>query len=100
RHEVGEAADQQLGPALREIWQRRALLLPLFLGQVTVFMADTAAAVWAPPVLTRDFHLQPAQFGGWMGLVVLASGVVGSVLGGIAADIGHKRDPRGGILFG
>jgi len=100
RHEVGEAADQPLGPALREIWERRAMLLPLFLGQVTVVMADTAAAVWAAPVLTRDFHLQPAQFGGWMGLVVLASGIVGSVLGGVAADIGHKRDPRGGILFG
>jgi MFS family permease len=100
RHELGEAAGGPLGPALHEMWERRRLLIPLFLGQVTVVMADTAAAIWAAPVLTRDYHLQPADFGGWVGLVVLLSGVVGSAAGGVAADLGHKGKIPGGILIG
>ena len=35
-----------------------------------------------------------------MGLAVLVSGIVGSVLGGFAADVGQKGVHRGGILAG
>jgi MFS family permease len=100
RRELGAAAGQPLLPALREMWRRRGLLAPLFLGQVAVVMADISGTVWAAPVLTRNFRLQPADFAGWMGLVVLAAGALGSVLGGFAADVGHRRDTRGGILVG
>lgn len=99
RLEVGEAG-AALGPALRALWARRRFLLPLFIGQISVVMADTAATVWAAPVLTRDFHLQPAEFGGWMGLSLLVAGVLGAVFGGLSADFGHRSRRRGGILFG
>lgn len=98
RREVGiHSAD--IGTALAEIWRRRNLLAPLFLGQVTVVMADVAANIWAAPVLTRAYNLQPEQFSGWMGLVILLSGLVGAVLGGVGADFGHKSKLRGGILI-
>ena len=100
RHELGDAAGAPLGVALRAIWQRRALLAPLFLGQVTVVMADAAAAVWAAPVLVRDYGQQPAQFGAWLGGIVLLSGLLGSIIGGIAADFGQKGRVPGGILGG
>jgi MFS family permease len=99
RHEVLES-NPALGPALREIWDRRAFLLPLFVGQVGVVMADTAAGIWAAPVLTRDYHLQPSQFAGWMGLTLLLAGVVGSLVGGVGADLGQKSRLRGGLLLG
>lgn len=99
RREVGDAS-ANVGAALRALWERRGLLGPLFLGQVTVVMADAAAGIWAAPVLTRHYNLQPEQFGGWMGLVLLGSGLVGAMLGGLSADLGHKSKIKGGILLG
>lgn len=99
RREVAETSPA-LATALRELWQRRTLLAPLFLGQVTVVMADAAASIWAAPVLERHYGLTPDQFGGWMGLVILGSGIVGAVAGGFAADFGHKSKIQGGILLG
>ena len=42
----------------------------------------SAAGIWAAPVLTRSYHQTPDQFAGWMGLVILGSGVVGAIVGG------------------
>lgn len=99
RHEISEA-NPALSVALRELWERRGLLAPLFIGQVTVVMADAAASIWAAPVLERHYNLTPEQYGGWMGGVILASGIVGAVFGGFAADFGHKSKIKGGILIG
>jgi MFS family permease len=100
RHETGNAPDAALAPVLRELWTRRGFLAPLFIGQVSVVMADTAAAIWATPVLMRNHGLQPAQFSAWLGGIILLSGIVGSTLGGFAADYGQKSQRRGGILWG
>lgn len=100
RQEIESTTQLALADAARAIWQRRGLLIPLFLGQVSVVMADTAAGVWAAPVLERSYGLKPEQFAGWMGLVILASGIVGAVLGGLFADFGHKSRIKGGILIG
>ncbi|MBI3438421.1 MAG: MFS transporter [Proteobacteria bacterium] len=98
----GEIIDKHasLRTALAEIWERRALLAPLFLGQVTVVMADAAAGIWAAPVLARNYNQTPEQFAGWMGLVLLGSGVVGAVFGGFAADFGQRLKLKNGILVG
>ena len=83
-----------------ELWQRRAFLIPLFVGQTGVVMADAAAGIWASPVLERHYGLQPADFGGWLGGLVLLGGVIGAILGGFIADWGQKSGRRGGLLFG
>lgn len=100
RKEISETVHTSLGPALRAIWARRALLAPLFVGQVSVVMADTAATIWAAPVLSRSYGVSPEEFAGWMGLVILVSAVLGSFLGGFAADAGHKSTVKAGILIG
>lgn len=82
------------------LWSMRPFLVPLFGGQVGVVMADAAAAIWAAPVLSREFGLTPDQFAGWMGLAIFGSGMTGSILGGIAADRGVRGGKRGGILAG
>jgi MFS family permease len=75
-------------------------LIPLFAGQVTVVMADAAAAIWAAPVLSRNYGLSPEQFAGWMGVMIFGTGVAGAILGGFAADLGQKSGRHGGLLLG
>jgi len=100
RLESGQAQGGNLRAALRELWSYRRFLLPLVVGMVTVGMADAAAMIWAVPVLTRDFHQTPADFGTWMGLVNLGANIAGAVLGGLVADLGQRRRGRAGVLLG
>lgn len=83
-----------------ELWDRRSFLAPLFAGQIAVVMADVAATVWVAPVLSRDFGLSPQEFAGWVGALMLGTGIAGAVLGGISADLGQKSSIRGGIILG
>ena len=99
RHEV-ELGTTSFGPTMRALWAKRAFLFPLFAGQMGVSMADTAAGIWATPVLIRGYHLQPAAFAGWVGAFLFVAGVLGSVLGGFGADLGQKTGRRGGLLIG
>ncbi len=99
RHEV-EAANAPFSDVIRELWARRAWLIPLFVGQVGVVMADVAATIWAGPLLTRAYHLSPQQFAGIMGAIVLIPGLIGAVAGGLLADFGQTRRLFGGVMFG
>ena len=83
-----------------ELWARRSFLAPLFAGQIAVVMADVAATVWVAPVLSRDFNLNPQEFAGWVGALMLGTGIAGAILGGISADLGQKSSRRGGIILG
>jgi MFS family permease len=100
RRELGSAANGSLRATVRELSAYRGFLLPLAGGMVTVGMADAAAGIWAVPVLTRDYHLKPEQFGAWLGLVNLVSNILGAVIGGWMADWGQRRGGRAGALLG
>lgn len=95
RRELGAAVGAPLRPALRSLWALRRFLVPLFLGEVSVLMADTAASIWAAPVLTRSYGWTPQQFAAPMGLVVLLTGALGAVVGGCVVDWGQRSgNPR------
>jgi MFS family permease len=98
RSEV-ENAKGDVAQTLRALWKRKAFLAPLFVGQFSGGMAEGAAGVWVATVLIRQYHQSPGAFGGWMGLVILGSGILGSLLGGFASDAGQKLNLRGGILL-
>lgn len=98
RQEV-EQATVAFGPALRAFWKRRYFLGALYVGNFAGSLAEGAAALWMGSVLVRQYGQSPGQFGGWVGLVILASGIVGSVIGGFASDAGQKMKMRGGILL-
>lgn len=98
RREVGEAS-AALKVALRELWDRRAFLGPLFIGQISVTMADAAAGVWVAPVLMRNYDLTPSEFGGWVGAILLGCGLLGAIIGGLSADWGQRQKMRGGVLL-
>lgn len=99
RREVGQKG-AALGPSLAALWARRGFLAPLFIGQISVIMADNAALTWSASVLSRNFDQTPDQFAGWLGGLLLGAGILGAVIGGLASDLGHKRWPGKGILLG
>lgn len=100
RHEIESSAGAPFRTVVRELLSRRAFLIPLFAGQVAVVMADAAAGVWVAPVLSRNYGLQPQQFGSWVGAILFVSGIAGAALGGASADIGQRSRMRGGLLIG
>jgi MFS family permease len=100
RREVAAGTHAPFRMVLRELWARRGFVLPLFVGMTAVVMADAAAVIWASPVLSRSYGLKPEQFASWMGALLFGAGIVGSILGGFAADLGHKSGRKGGVLIG
>lgn len=100
RQEVAAGTHAPFKVVAGELWARRVFLIPLFIGQISVVMADAAAGIWVSPVLSRRFGLQPDQFAGWMGALLFGSGVVGAIVGGLSADWGQKSGRRGGLLIG
>ncbi|MDF7775792.1 MFS transporter [Sphingomonas sp. AOB5] len=81
-----------------ELWTRRGFLIPLFVGQIAVTMADASAGILIAPVLSRSYGMAAEQTQ-WIGTVLFLTGLAGSIIGGIAADAGHRRG-RGGVLIG
>ena len=100
RHEVEAGPQAPLRVVWGELWSRRGFLIPLFVGQTTVVMADAAGGIWAAPVLERNYGLKPQDFAGMLGAVMLLTGIFGAILGGIVADWGQKIGRRGGLLIG
>ena len=100
RHEIETGTGLSFREALVALWRRRAFLVPLYVGEITIVMADVASSVWAAPVLTRSYGLTPGEFGGWIGLVFLLSGLIGATIGGLMSDLGLKKRIPGGILGG
>lgn len=98
RHEVGNA-NPSVKAALRAFWRQKAFLGPLFVGNFAGGLAEGAAAIWMGSVLIRQYNQTPGQFGVWVGVVIVVSGLLGSVIGGFAADAGQKLKMRGGILL-
>lgn len=100
RHELESGPGAPFTVVWAEVKARRGWIIPLFVGQTTVVMADAAAAIWVSPVLQRNYHLQPGDFAGWLGALVLVTGIVGAIVGGVVADLGQKSHVRGGLLIG
>lgn len=98
RHEVANR-DPSMRAALGAFWHRKNFLAPLYVAGFAGGLAEGGAAIWMGSVLIRQYGQTPGQFGVWVGLVILASGLIGSVIGGFAADAGQKLKMRGGILL-
>lgn len=84
-----------------ELWQYRAMLLPLLISFALVAgIADGAAVVWAAPALARTYGLSPDRVGAIMASVLLGMGVVAPALGGLLADYGQRTGgPRRTVVL-
>ena len=99
RHEQSERSNAIL-PAIRGLAARWRFILPLWIGGASVGLSEGAAGLWAAPLLTRNYGLQPDQFGAMMGIIIVLGGLAGSILGGLIADRGSAGGRRGGVLIG
>ncbi len=72
--------------AISELWGYRSVISVLLVGRVIVGIADGAALIWAAPTLSRSYQLTPDRTGSIMGTVLLISGVLGPLVGGMLAD--------------
>lgn len=100
RHEVEAGPSAPFRTLWAEMKSRRGWIIPLFIGQTSVVMADAAAAIWVSPVLQRNYHVAPGNFATWLGALVLVTGIVGAIVGGVVADLGQKSNVRGGLMIG
>ncbi len=76
---------------LREIWTRRAVYLPLFIGLAFSATEFLGLGVWRPAFLTRTYGWTPAQIGKWLSAVTLVSYLIGAVVGTVFAEWLAKR---------
>jgi predicted MFS family arabinose efflux permease len=82
-------------PSMRQIWSElrhyRAVISVLVVGVVLVETAVGAMLIWGAPMLSRNFDLPPDDVGSIMAVGMLVSGILGPLLGGGLADLGHRR---------
>jgi MFS family permease len=77
-----EAAPQASG--WRSVGSAR--VIPIYLVVALASLVDNAVGAWAPSLLTREFHLDRAQVGMQLGLLLTAAFGGGVLLGGWLAD--------------
>lgn len=73
-----------------ECWSYRGVIAPLLAGIVLAEVAIAAVMVWAAPTLTRSFGLPPGRVGAIMAAAVPIGGIVGSIVGGLLADLSQR----------
>jgi MFS family permease len=64
-------------------------------GYVAYTFALGAFAFWGPSFLERVHHLSTVQADRFFGLVLVGTGLGGTLLGGFAATLWHRRNPAG-----
>jgi len=69
-----------------ELWRYRAVFVPLLAGKAMMQISLGAAYIWAASALSRNFGLAPDRIGALMATALLASGILGPIVGGPLAD--------------
>lgn len=65
---------------------RWARVIPIYLVVAIASLVDNAVGAWAPTLLTRDFHMDRAQVGVELGILLTAAFGGGVLVGGWLAD--------------
>ena len=76
---------------LREIWARKGIYLPLFIGLAFSATQAIGMQAWRAPFLIRTYGWNEAKIGTWLGFTFLASSLAGAVLGTILVERLSKR---------
>jgi hypothetical protein len=91
----GQDRDDTKPAPLRAIWRtvidHRAIIAILIVGMTMVNVADGAALVWTAPLLARSYGVAAGAIGALLAGILLFSGLVGPVIGGVTADICHRH---------
>jgi MFS family permease len=82
----GAAGHASFGEAARGLFALWRPLLPLYIAMGLANICDFAILNWAPTLLIRRFGVGVGEIGSVLGLVVIASGVAGSLVPGLVTD--------------
>jgi MFS family permease len=74
-----------------EIWRRRQVYLPLFIGLACSATEFLGLGVWRPAFLSRTYGWSPERIGHWLSLVILVSYLLGALFGTVFAEWLAKR---------
>ncbi|MBS0420836.1 MAG: MFS transporter [Proteobacteria bacterium] len=75
------ALDQPVAPAIG--WSK---VIPIYAVVAIASLVDNAVGAWAPTLLTREFHMDRAQVGMELGIMLTAAFGGGVLIGGWLAD--------------
>jgi MFS family permease len=76
---------------LREIWARRAIYLPLFLGLALIATQTQGIQPWRAPFLIRTYGWSEARIGTWFGAIFLVGSTLGATFGTLLVEWLSKR---------
>jgi MFS family permease len=76
---------------LREIWLRRAIYLPLFLGLALIATQTQGIQPWRAPFLIRTYGWSEARIGSWFGAIFLVGSLAGATFGTVFVEWLGKR---------
>jgi len=83
---------------LGEIWTRRAVYLPLFIGLAFSATEFLGLGVWRPAFLARTYGWKPDRIGHWLSIVILVSYLLGAFVGTVFAEWLAKRRKDAHVL--
>jgi MFS family permease len=102
--EVAEAESVLHGGIDKDFWgtvsklRRIPTYWVLVAALVFSFFTIGGTSFWLPTYIVKDFHLSVGTSGLLSGVVLVTSGLVGTVVGGWLADFLQKRRPEGRLL--
>jgi MFS family permease len=70
-----------LGVVVRELWRRRGVYAPLFIGLAFSSIEFGGLAEWRPAFMQRSFGWTPQQIGLWSGMLMFVTWPLGLLLG-------------------
>jgi MFS family permease len=76
---------------LHEIWSRRAIYGPLFLGLALAATQTIGIQPWRAPFLIRTYGWNEAQIGRWYGPIFLIASLIGATFGTLLVEWLSKR---------
>lgn len=86
--------------ALGEVLRRSTILRWHVAGYAAFAVAANALTMWVPTLLADRFDRGLAEIGAIVGACAVGGGLVGTLLGGVAADALQRRFPGGRLAFG
>src|SRR5262249_28215864 len=76
---------------LNEIWARKAVYLPLFIGLAFSATEFYGLGNWRPAFLQRTYGWTPMRVGQWLGIMITVSYLVGAFVGTVFTEWLAKR---------
>jgi MFS family permease len=78
---TGEARALPIKEVVHEIWLRKSVYLPLFIGLAFSALESQGLAAWRVPLMIRSYGWDEAQIGTWLAPLLLVTQLAGLYLG-------------------